>query len=251
MLLVPPVAQDDGLAASAPVCYKVCSTSTFVLETEVTAPKMDQLRAALRRLPYKGLEAEAQAGALAQSRCTFEELLDCVQASSAEIRKGLEQLHAMDIDGRWCLVDEDLVGETFGAILDVVSGESRHRRRRRHLLLLLPEDNHSSTLFPSLPPSLPLSRAHTLSALALLANQPTGTSARPCLPWTCLQAVEFDLPMDAVPAASCIEKLTDCEPRLVKHCLANFSLNQTAPPPEDDLYLRCSGFPLCSESLPN
>ena len=40
--------------------------------------------------------------------------------------------------------------------------------------------------------------------------------------------------MDAVPAASCIEKLTDCEPRLVKHCLANFSLNQTAPPPKDD-----------------
>ena len=47
-----------------------------------------------------------------------------LQASLAEIEEGLVALDAIEVDGKWCVVDHALLMENCGAVLDIIAGVS-------------------------------------------------------------------------------------------------------------------------------
>ena len=170
MLLMPPADVPERPEKCAR--FAAAGAATFMYETEVTGPRVDQLRALLSRCPYRG--AKSATSSDDNQRCTMAELSERVQASVAEInvrnlrlarrrpptryrhatntppthlrsssslaptvqstrrphpppqQEGLITLDAIEIDGRWCIVEPAVLTETFGAVLDAILGEYRY-----------------------------------------------------------------------------------------------------------------------------
>ncbi len=82
------------------------------LELVRCAPRTAAVRKLLRAHPYNGDSSGAMdvgsdgAGAAPDERPTMEELERLGQCSRAELRAELMNLHAIEIDGRWCTLDD-------------------------------------------------------------------------------------------------------------------------------------------------
>ena len=132
MLLLPPLDDDEAAKAAAAegggeggeVVFRASGASSFQFETEVMAPRLDQLEALVAQCPYGMCHGDESGGAQEslghdprsaqqQGRLTFEELKEEVQASEEELRTALADMRAIEIDGRWCSVHEDALAETF------------------------------------------------------------------------------------------------------------------------------------------
>lgn len=129
MLLVPPI---DGKGETEEhVVFRASGASTFQFETDIMAPRLDQLEALVALCPYGACGGDATGGAreslghdttsaARKGRLNFEELKARVQASEEEIRSALAVMHAIEVDGRWCSVDAEALNETFDAICGYV-----------------------------------------------------------------------------------------------------------------------------------
>jgi sister chromatid cohesion protein DCC1 len=111
-------------SSGKPVVFKAVGASTFQFETEVMAPRLEQLDQLVGQCPYGTCHGDESGGAreslghdpssaAQQGRLTFAELRERVQASEGEIRDALAAMHAIEIDGRWCSVHEDALAQTF------------------------------------------------------------------------------------------------------------------------------------------
>ena len=124
-LLVPPTGVDDASPTkvqkrepiekhTSDVTTIVGSlTNTFILQH--IPPRLQRARELLMRSVYRGAEAEAEVerGHL----LTWEALLQEVQASPEELRRGLETMGAVEIGGFWRVIDDACLAEVTQLVL--------------------------------------------------------------------------------------------------------------------------------------
>lgn len=117
LLLLAPLA---ALGKGAPVEIPYAAYAT--LEVVRTAPRLSTLRALLALRPYRGRAADG--GGPAGDTFSFAELCARVQASEGEIRAALAALSAVEVDGRWRLVDPPAALETLRLVLATLAEQS-------------------------------------------------------------------------------------------------------------------------------
>ena len=126
-LLLPP-AGPEGTAV------RVVSTAvTHHLELIPTAPRLARLQDLLNESPLREYDEEqledgggggGGADGGTTRRCyTFAELASRVQASEAELRRGLVQLQAFELDGAWRVLHPDYLERVFDLVLTLVVRE--------------------------------------------------------------------------------------------------------------------------------
>ena len=88
-------------------------TNTFILQH--IPPRLQRARELLMRCVYRGAEAEGEVerGHL----LTWEDLLQEVQASPEELRRGLENMGAVDIGGFWRIIEDACLAEVTQLVL--------------------------------------------------------------------------------------------------------------------------------------
>ena len=157
LLLPPPAdkgvdaAADGGGGKTREVGISAAVTCTY--ELIPTQPRLLRLKELLAACPYRGEnggggssskdaaggggdddkggeggkhDEQTEAGASAKRQrvatagYTTAELLGLVQASKAELKKGLADLGALEIDGRWRVIDPDYLAEIFDLIISLI-----------------------------------------------------------------------------------------------------------------------------------
>jgi len=73
-------------------------------ELKLCRAKLDKMRALLTRAAYRGAEEEE---VLEESRMSLSDLLEEIQASEEEIRRGLDEMGAIELNGFWRLIEHD------------------------------------------------------------------------------------------------------------------------------------------------
>ncbi|CAK4092921.1 unnamed protein product [Aphanomyces euteiches] len=122
-LLVDSTTWDDA-ASEAPVVIRGCS----VYHYELTEKPLDvsQLKALLMETPWTKewclMTRRSDSPIKKKKRSnlyTLDELMDRLQHSSHEVRQILQQLHAIEIDGFWRIVDPAYAQDVMNQVLDV------------------------------------------------------------------------------------------------------------------------------------
>jgi sister chromatid cohesion protein DCC1 len=108
LLIASPPTKDQG--------YVVKGMQSYHYEVLKIAPRLQTLREMLSESPYKAGE-----GAEAKKTHTFDELVLAVQASEVEVREALVSMHAIDIEGKWRVLEQAYSNDTFGEILNTMA----------------------------------------------------------------------------------------------------------------------------------
>eukprot|EP00041_Stephanoeca_diplocostata_P020140 m.444073 g.444073 ORF g.444073 m.444073 type:complete len:371 (-) comp21486_c0_seq2:856-1968(-) len=116
---VDPEGSTTIFSSESPACNIVGSVSSY-LELVSCPPRVEKLKILLSKCPYRGNFSEADSednSARSTSPLSWQQLVDQIQASDAEIRSALELLHAFELDGCWRLLDDTYATEKFSLIL--------------------------------------------------------------------------------------------------------------------------------------
>lgn len=102
----------------SPVCSIVGSVSSY-LELVSCPPRVEKLRTLLSKCPYRGNISEEDVSENTSSLrpLTWQDLVDQIQASDAELKRALTLLHAFEFGGCWRLLDDAYATEKFSLIL--------------------------------------------------------------------------------------------------------------------------------------
>jgi len=96
------------------VIRQVCALKHEYFELRRMKPRLRHLKECLEDCPYSGERYEPEHTGL---KYTFEDLLETVQASEAELRDGLRELKACAINAYWRLLDFDYMSSIVSSIL--------------------------------------------------------------------------------------------------------------------------------------
>ncbi|KAK1318597.1 hypothetical protein QJS10_CPB04g01951 [Acorus calamus] len=115
MLLVPPgdLVPGEGSPTVAASIVKVAPGNMELVEV---APRLDKLKSLLSERPYvpdneeEGVQSEA-------GLYSWEDLVECVQASDGELMDELRALSAIEIHGHWRIVDERVMDEILNVLI--------------------------------------------------------------------------------------------------------------------------------------
>ncbi|KAL5973308.1 hypothetical protein ACLOJK_029958 [Asimina triloba] len=109
LFLIPPASTPNASASAS-----VLKIAPGNLELMHIAPKLDKLRSLLADNPYRP-DSEA---AVDQARLySWADLASRIQASDEELKSGLRAISAVEIEGYWRTVDEELMGEVLAMLL--------------------------------------------------------------------------------------------------------------------------------------
>ncbi|KAF6197704.1 hypothetical protein GE061_008670 [Apolygus lucorum] len=95
-------------------------------ELKKIKPRMGRLQALLSARPYNGPENEVDVSEETADAKTYTlpGLLEEVQASEGEIRRHLDELEALEINGRWRVLDHEYQFRALSFLLNLVEGNS-------------------------------------------------------------------------------------------------------------------------------
>lgn len=93
------------------------------LETRPVKPRLQKLRALLEENLYAG-EVEEKDDSRVGRKYAKRDLVAKVQSSAAEIEAELARLHAVEIDGRWRLLDPDYFNSVLSHVLNLIDENS-------------------------------------------------------------------------------------------------------------------------------
>uniref|UniRef100_A0A0A9WMG4 Sister chromatid cohesion protein DCC1 n=1 Tax=Lygus hesperus TaxID=30085 RepID=A0A0A9WMG4_LYGHE len=95
-------------------------------ELKKIKPRMGRLRTLLLARPYNGPENEVDVSEEPVDARTysFSDLLEEVQASEGEIRRHLDELDAVEINGRWRMLDHEYQFRALSFLLNLIEGNS-------------------------------------------------------------------------------------------------------------------------------
>ncbi|KAK1270638.1 hypothetical protein QJS04_geneDACA006164 [Acorus gramineus] len=116
MLLVPPgdPVPDEGAPTVAASIVKVAPGNMELVEV---APRLDKLRSLLSERPYVP-DNEEEVGVQSEAGLySWEDLVECVQASDGELMDELRALSAIEIRGHWRIVDERVMDEILNVLI--------------------------------------------------------------------------------------------------------------------------------------
>ena len=107
VLLEPVNSAPDAVAETTPLAQRdalfqelaVRDTMSTIWELTKIAPNLDRLRQLLSHSMYRGALADAERHQQHDVLYTFSDLQERIQASDAEIRSGLDALHAIELNG--------------------------------------------------------------------------------------------------------------------------------------------------------
>ncbi|XP_058099213.1 uncharacterized protein LOC131243711 [Magnolia sinica] len=120
LFLIPPTTQNThndpnthNEPAPAATPTSVLKIAPGHMELVHIAPRLDKLKSLLAKNPYQPDFDEADRTGL----YTWSDLAGRIQASDEELRSGLQAVSAVEIDGYWRIVDDELMAEVFTMML--------------------------------------------------------------------------------------------------------------------------------------
>ncbi|CAN6445484.1 unnamed protein product [Victoria cruziana] len=116
------------------------------MELVLVAPKLEKIKTLLKQKVYKADfddESDSKPGLY-----TWEDLTDRIQASDDELRDGLQEISAVEIDGYWRLVDDGLMEDLLTMMFRdlVIHGWASNAVREKEVLPVMVDDGYSPTL---------------------------------------------------------------------------------------------------------
>lgn len=126
-LLLTPGEMPKAAPKGEPVTFSISASASAYFELLPTAPRTSALPELLAACPYKD-SSEAAEGAMdvegsqvpTARRPTFAELSAAVQCSAAELQTALQRARALEIDGRWCILDVQYEQDVTSSLLDLL-----------------------------------------------------------------------------------------------------------------------------------
>ncbi|CAM9664068.1 unnamed protein product [Ectocarpus sp. 6 AP-2014] len=114
---------DGGGGAKGEGGFEAVAAVGFQFELSKKTPSLEQIRVILEACLYRGKAEEAATDRGRLEALTLAELQTRVQFSRRELLQGLKELDAVEIDGRWRMVDPALMERTADALLAAVVEE--------------------------------------------------------------------------------------------------------------------------------
>ncbi|CAM9594338.1 unnamed protein product, partial [Ectocarpus sp. 12 AP-2014] len=114
---------DGGCGTMGEGGFEAVAAVGFQFELSKKTPSLEQIRVILEACLYRGEAEEAATDRGRLEALTLAELQTRVQFSRRELLQGLQELDALEIDGRWRMVDPALMERTADALLAAVVEE--------------------------------------------------------------------------------------------------------------------------------
>ncbi|RWR86078.1 Sister chromatid cohesion protein Dcc1 [Cinnamomum micranthum f. kanehirae] len=150
LFLIPPTTTDRTDPVKSASVLKIAPGN---MELVQVAPKLDKLKTLLCQKPYRAEEEEDEDDEICgvadrTGFYTWDDLVDRIQASDEELRGGLQAISAVEIDGYWRVVDEELVTGVLSMLVhdSVLFGWSLEALNEEDVVSSLEADGFSTKL---------------------------------------------------------------------------------------------------------
>ncbi|XP_063681104.1 sister chromatid cohesion protein DCC1-like [Bolinopsis microptera] len=117
LLLTPELAADIDTSTHTITPRRVASCNFVYYELKLCRAKLDKMRDILNRSAYSGEENETKDKG---EKVTIEDLLSNIQASEQELKEGLDELGAIEMNGYWRVVEHEYKTSAVSRILTLL-----------------------------------------------------------------------------------------------------------------------------------